>query len=185
MMNGYFPKNKFIFTLLLLSFLSCLGLITRHADTAFLTRELPTPPLKADRILLQKSMRKLSLFHKGKVLRSYTVSLGFSPQGAKQQKGDGKTPEGYYYIRAKNPHSQFHRSLQISYPNEQDQKNARKNHVSPGDHIMIHGLKTQFSWLGRFHTLKDWTLGCIAVTNAEIEEIWELVDPGTPIDIEP
>lgn len=182
-MSAYLFKNKFILlTLLSGILLGCLGVMTHYH---YRERELPIPPLKVDYILLQKSKRKLFLFHKGKVLQSYTVSLGFSPQGAKQQKGDGKTPEGRYFISAKNPHSQFHRSLRISYPNEHDQKNAEKNHVSPGDHIMIHGLKAQFSWLGSLHTLKDWTLGCIAVTNAEIEEIWELVNQGTPIDIEP
>jgi len=176
---------KFIFILLLICFCSYSGFITKQSYALLPKKELALQIVKADRILVQKRKRKLFLLKEGEVFRDYTISLGFAPVGPKQQKGDGKTPEGSYRICAKNPNSQFHRSLKISYPNVQDEKNAAINKTAPGDHIMIHGLKWNFAWLGKIHTLKDWTLGCIAVTNPEIEEIWELVDIGTPIDIEP
>ncbi len=98
---------------------------------------------------------------------------------------DGKTPEGKYSITYKNPNSQFHRSLKISYPNAKDKKIAKQNGVSPGGEIMIHGLAEPFAWLGKKHLLRDWTLGCVALTNEEIEEIYDHVKVGTHIQIEP
>lgn len=141
--------------------------------------------LFCDTILIKKSQRKMELYAKGKLIKAYKISLGFAPIGPKQQEGDGKTPEGDYTILSKNPHSQFHLSLKVSYPNAKDRANAKKKKVHPGGNIMIHGLGKQFSHLGKLHTLHDWTLGCIAVTNAEIEEIWKLVMKGTIVKIEP
>ena len=96
-----------------------------------------------------------------------------------------KTPEGSYIIDSRNPHSQFHLALHISYPNDADRARARRLGVNPGGDIMIHGLPPQWAWLGAAHRKTDWTLGCIAVTNPEIEEIWALVRIGTPIEIKP
>ena len=139
----------------------------------------------ADRIVVNKAMRELLLFRKGRVLRSYKVALGRNPVGAKQQEGDGKTPEGEYAISGRNAASKFHKALRISYPNESDRARAQRVGVSPGGDIMIHGLPNGFGYMGTAHRLRDWTEGCIAVTNAEIEEIWRLVPDGTTVQIHP
>lgn len=141
--------------------------------------------LKADKVIVKKSERKLVLLKQDKILKEYTIALGFEPKGHKTQEGDGKTPEGVYKIDSRNPHSQFHRSLHITYPNQEDRKAASAQCVSPGCEIRIHGLGKGFGFVGAAHTLRDWTLGCIAVTNEEIEEIWEAVPNGTPIEILP
>lgn len=148
--------------------------------------QLPLPAdTKADRVVVLKSQRKLLLKQGAKTLREYRIALGFSPVGTKQAEGDGKTPEGSYIIDYRNPNSQFYRSLHISYPSAQDIARARKRGVKPGGMIMIHGLGNEAGAIGALHTLRDWTLGCIAVTNEEIEEIWNLVADGTPIEILP
>lgn len=140
---------------------------------------------RADQVVVLKSERKLILKQGAATLREYRVALGFSPVGAKEAEGDGKTPEGSYLIDYRNVASKYHRSLHISYPSPKDIAGAKKRGVSPGGMIMIHGLPDSLGFLGQSHRLKDWTLGCIAVTNAEIEEIWQLVPDGTPIDIRP
>jgi murein L,D-transpeptidase YafK len=142
-------------------------------------------PIRADRILILKSERKLQLLNSGKVLRTYKVALGPNPKGHKEREGDGRTPEGVYVIDYRNGKSQFYRALHVSYPNAADRAAARKRGVSPGGMIMIHGLGKQYGWLGSAHTARDWTLGCIAVTNEEINDIWNLVADGTPVEIRP
>lgn len=138
---------------------------------------------RVDKVLVEKSKRKLHLMCGDTILKTYSVALGGSPEGHKQREGDQKTPEGQYVIDWRNPKSQFYKSLHISYPNKEDQKNAQKNKVSPGGAIFIHGLGSQFGSIGKAHSLHDWTLGCIAVTNEEIDEIWDLVKNGTVIEI--
>lgn len=144
-------------------------------------KNAPTSVLsKVDRVLIKKKERLLVLMRQDKKIKQYKISLGFDPVGPKTKKGDGKTPEGLYRITTKNAHSQFHRSLGISYPNSDDLKRG-----CTGSDIMIHGLKDGFSWLGAFHTFKDWTRGCIAVTNEEIEEIWQHISVNTLVEILP
>ncbi len=138
-----------------------------------------------DSVVVVKSTRTLNLMAKGKVLRSYKVALGSEPVGPKQQQGDHKTPEGLYVLDRRNPKSRFYKSIHISYPNEQDRKKAVKLGVDPGGDIMVHGLPNGFGWLGATHRDRDWTDGCIAVTDKEIDEIWHLVRDGTPIEIRP
>jgi len=99
--------------------------------------------------------------------------------------GDHKTPEGIYVLDHKNPKSGFHLAMHISYPNSLDRERAAKEGVPPGGDIMVHGVKHGFGWVGRLHRLVDWTDGCIAVTNAEMDQFWELVPEGTPIEIRP
>ncbi|OQA33844.1 MAG: L,D-transpeptidase catalytic domain [Betaproteobacteria bacterium ADurb.Bin341] len=140
---------------------------------------------RADRIIVHKSKRKLVLMDKGTVLREYRIALGSNPVGAKEIEGDGKTPEGRYLIDYRNPRSKFHLSLHLSYPKPEQIARAKRQGVSPGGMIMIHGLANGTGWLGKFHWLADWTNGCIAVSNAEIEEIWRVVPDGTPIEIHP
>ena len=139
----------------------------------------------ADRLLVVKSERRLSLIENDEIIRSYTIALGANPVGHKQQEGDERTPEGHYWIDARKPDSDFHRALHISYPNDADRRQAEARGVSPGGAIMIHGLPEDWGWLGSIHHALDWTNGCIAVTNAEIDEIWSMVDDGTPIEILP
>lgn len=144
--------------------------------------EAPPAPL-ADEVLVLKAARTLRLLKQGKVLREYTVALGFAPKGPKQVEGDGKTPEGRYRIDSRNPHSKYHLSLHVSYPTPAQVRAARLAGRSAGGMIMIHGLPDAYAHLGALHRLHDWTEGCIAVTNEEIEEIWRLVPDGTPIEI--
>jgi murein L,D-transpeptidase YafK len=142
-------------------------------------------PPQADKIVVIKSSRTMMLFHGGQVLKSYKVAFGGSPVGPKRVEGDHKTPEGNYIIDVKNAHSRFHLSLHISYPDAADRERARKLGARPGGAIMIHGLPPAFAYLGALHRQSDWTDGCIAVTNAEIEEIWKLVPVGTRVEIRP
>ena len=140
---------------------------------------------KADRILVLKSERKLTLYREGKPLKTYLVALGGSPVGDKHCQGDQRTPEGTYRIELKNKASRFHRALRVSYPDATDRAEARKRGCSPGGDIMIHGLGKEFAYLGKLHRASDWTLGCVAVTNEEIEEIWAAVEVGTVVEIRP
>lgn len=139
----------------------------------------------ADSMVLDKSARRLTMFHRGREVRSYEVALGKNPVGAKTRRGDGRTPEGLYFIEARNPGSKYYLSLRISYPAEKDRRIAARRGVSPGGDIMIHGLPPAFSTVGALHRQQDWTEGCVAVTNAEIEEIWRAVPNGARILIVP
>lgn len=138
-----------------------------------------------DRILVEKKARRLMLISKGEVLKTYRVALGGNPDGPKEREGDKKTPEGTYVIDSRNRESFFHRSLHISYPNEKDRQRASEMGVSPGGNIMIHGIKKGYSWVGDAHTEVDWTEGCIAVTDEEIEEIVRVTPNGTVVEIRP
>jgi murein L,D-transpeptidase YafK len=139
----------------------------------------------ADKVLIEKQARRLSLLSKGEVIKSYKIALGGNPVGPKERQGDNKTPEGTYRIDARNGNSGFHLSLHISYPNEDDKKRAKKLGVSPGGDIMIHGIKNGFSLVGASHAETDWTEGCIAVTNQEMEELYKFVPIGTVVEITP
>lgn len=138
-----------------------------------------------DRILILKSKRTMLLLKENEIVRAYRVALGKNPKGHKLMEGDKRTPEGLYYVDAKNPRSNFHLSLKISYPNEKDLEQAMKLGVKPGGMIMIHGVAKGMEKLGLKHRHIDWTDGCIAVTNKEIEEIWNMVEEGTPVEIRP
>ena len=150
-----------------------------------LAASAPAEMGKADRILILKSERKLTLYRENRPLKTYLVALGGSPVGDKQCQGDQRTPEGTYRIELKNPASRFHLSLRVSYPDATDRAEARRKGCSPGGDIMIHGLGKGFAYLGKLHRTTDWTLGCVAVTNEEIEEIWAAVDVGTAVEIRP
>ncbi|MEI6827203.1 MAG: L,D-transpeptidase family protein [Desulfuromonadales bacterium] len=139
----------------------------------------------ADMILIEKKERRLTLISHGKSLKTYKIALGGNPTGPKEMQGDNKTPEGTYVIDSRNRDSRYHLSLHISYPNEKDKKRAKQRGVSPGGDIMIHGIKNGFSWVGDLHSGVDWTKGCIAVTDEEIEEIYKLAPNGTIVEIRP
>ncbi len=140
-----------------------------------------------DNILVEKSIRKMYLRFGNENIKEYTIRLGPNPTGHKEQEGDGKTPEGKYTISGRNPKSAYHLSLRISYPNAADKSRAAAKKVSPGGDIMIHGYPnyTPNAAFDVIHKNYDWTEGCIAVTDKEIEEIWKLVPNGTPIEIKP
>ena len=142
-------------------------------------------PLHADRVLVLKKERTLQLLSQGRVIKSYKVALGGDPLGPKMRQGDHKTPEGIYVLNSRNEHSQFYKSIHISYPDAKDREAARKKGISAGGDVFVHGLPNGYGWIGASHRLKDWTDGCIAVTNAEMDEIWMAVADGTPIEIRP
>jgi outer membrane protein assembly factor BamD (BamD/ComL family) len=145
--------------------------------------ELRTEP--ADKVLIEKKDRRLTLLSKGEVIKTYRIALGGNPVGPKERQGDNKTPEGTYIIDSRNRESGYHLSLHISYPNEKDKMRAKELGISPGGDILIHGIKNGFSWVGASHARVDWTKGCIAVTDEEMEEIAKLVPNGTIVEIRP
>ncbi|MDO9429581.1 MAG: L,D-transpeptidase family protein [Methylobacterium sp.] len=147
--------------------------------------DLVAAPERADRILVEKAARRLTLLREGRVLAIYPVSLGFSPVGQKAREGDGRTPEGVYAIAYRNPRSVAHLSLKVSYPTPEQAAQASAEGREPGGDIMIHGLLNGLSWLGPLHRLVDWTNGCVGVTNAEMAAIYARVDVGTPVEIRP
>ena len=144
----------------------------------------PLPPgAKADAILIEKAAHRMSLLRDGKVLATYRVSLGSGGLAPKRREGDRLVPEGSYFIEGRNPKSAYHLSLKISYPSPADRKAAAKRGEPPGGDNMIHGLPNGLGWVGPAQKLGDWTAGCIAVTNAEMDVIWRVVPDGTPVEI--
>lgn len=154
-----------------------------------LPREGPAQSAEAgqivDRIVVMKSTRTMTLESNRRAIKTYKVALGGEPIGAKEREGDHKTPEGEYFVDAKNPHSQFYLALHLSYPNAADRARARKLGAGPGGDVEIHGLGKKFGWIGARHRLTDWTDGCVAVTNEEIEEIFRMVAVGTRVELKP
>ena len=145
----------------------------------------PAATFVADSIVVDKSEHRLSLYRNGTLVRAYLVALGEQPVGDKVHVGDNRTPEGVFHIEARNLESRYHRALRISYPDAAHRARAQALGKSPGGDIMIHGLPDRQAWVGAAHRDFDWTKGCIAVTNQEIEEIWSAVPVGTPIHIKP
>jgi murein L,D-transpeptidase YafK len=143
--------------------------------------ELPV----ADRVLVRKSERRLYLMRGDDVLRAYHVALGLNPAGHKERTGDFRTPEGSYRLTRRNARSDFFLSIQVSYPNEQDVRKARSNGWQPGGSIMIHGLPNDPRHGPDYYATQDWTDGCIAVSNADMVEIWMMTSDNVPIEIKP
>lgn len=180
---------------MLLAILLGATLVAPAPETTLVKLQATLPPrsaaslyargLIADSLVLEKSTRQLTLFSGGQPVHTYIVALGRNPVGPKHQEGDERTPEGLYYIDSRNPHSRYHLSLHISYPDERDRARAAQLGVAPGGNIMIHGLPLGEGDIGELHILHNWTDGCIAVTDQEIEELWRLVPDGVPIDIKP
>lgn len=138
-----------------------------------------------DSILVLKSKRELIAFSNGIAVKTYKIALGKQPIGSKEIEGDNKTPEGIYTINDKNENSAFYKNLGVSYPNELQIENAKRVGKNPGGDIKIHGLRNGIGFLNKFHRLFDWTAGCIAVTNEEIDELYNAVPIGTKIEIRP
>ena len=159
---------------------------TRQKQIETLERKnfaLRTEP--ADKVLIEKKERRLTLLSRDQVIKTYKIALGGDPVGPKVRQGDNKTPEGTYIIDSRNSNSGYHLSLHISYPNKKDKMRAKYLGVPPGGDIMIHGIKNGLAWVGALHAGIDWTKGCIAVTDEEMEEIYRLVPNGTIVEIRP
>jgi len=167
-----------------------LGLGTFAYTQIMLRAGSGTPPVmltadqQADAIYVDKSDRTLKLTRQGKTIFETKVALGGVPEGHKRQEGDERTPTGTYVIDWRNENSIAHLSLHISYPNLDDQAQATDRNVSPGGNIMIHGVLNGWGFLSPLQHLVDWTNGCIAVTNDDMQTIWAMVPNGTPITIE-
>lgn len=144
-------------------------------------------PPTIDRVVVKKSQRKLELVGNGNVVREYRISLGGSPVGHKYREGDQRTPEGSYVLNWRNPASNYYKAIHISYPSERDRKVSYQLGYNPGGMIMIHGMPNyiQSASMRRQYVGRDWTQGCIAVQNDAMDEIWQLVKDGTPIQIMP
>jgi murein L,D-transpeptidase YafK len=144
-----------------------------------------TPEVHADQIIVIKSQHRMTLLSHGKPIRVYEVALGGGGLAPKERAGDARTPEGHYVLDSKNTNSRFHLAFHISYPNAADRARAKKAGFSPGGDVMIHGVEKKYEALGSLQHDYDWTEGCIALTNPEIEEFAKLVSVGTPIEIKP
>jgi len=140
---------------------------------------------QADRVVIVKSERRLHLFKDGEILRSFDVALGLVPEGPKRRSGDFRTPEGHYYLEAKNRDSDYFLSIKVSYPNAHDIARARSAGVDPGGQIMIHGQPNEPKYSEIRYQGLDWTDGCIAVSNSDMVDIWLMTDDSTPIEIRP
>jgi murein L,D-transpeptidase YafK len=140
---------------------------------------------RADRVLVDKGGRTLTLLDGGRPLKTYRVALGGAPAGHKREEGDERTPEGVYVLDYRKEDSSAHRSLHVSYPNPMDEARARERGVQPGGFIMVHGITDGLGWVGKLHRLRDWTDRCVAVANWEMDEIMAAVPDGTPIEIHP
>jgi len=150
-----------------------------------MTRDAPLPSgAVADAVVVDKTARRLTLYNAGQPLKSYRVALGRG-WGKKIRRGDLCTPEGRYRIAERQPHSVYHHALRLSYPNPRDLQQARQAGLDPGGDIMIHGLPPRWAWVGRLHSLLNWTRGCIALSNRDLDELWEAVPVGTPVQIKP
>ena len=162
----------------LLILLASLGMTSQAHETGTPPPVLLPAAQQADAIHVHKAQRRMDLLRDGRVITTYRIVLGGAPVGHKRQQGDQRTPEGDYRITYRNERSRFHLSLRISYPNDADRRQAAARGVDPGGDIMIHGATPPESQT-------DWTEGCIAVTNAEMDAIWQRVPVGTPIRIMP
>ncbi len=175
-----YRKLQNIGKVLLIAFLAAIIAVVIYYF--FPERKLPNGS-KVDKILVEKSKREMHVFSNGKKLKTYNISLGFHPKGKKHFEGDGKTPEGKYIIVSKNCNSIAHKSFGISYPKEDDKQFAAKYRKPAGGNIMIHGMMNGLGYWGKFHRFIDWTAGCIALTNREMDDLFRHVDVGCEIEI--
>jgi murein L,D-transpeptidase YafK len=157
----------------------CLSLAWARASLAVESDPLPS----ADRVVVYKGAREMRLYHHGSVLRTYHISLGLQPNGAKERAGDFRTPEGSYRLERRNPRSDYFLSIQVSYPNDTDRARARRNNWATGGSIMVHGLPNNLKFPTSYYAGQDWTDGCIALSNSDMLEFWLMVQDNIPIEI--
>ena len=170
-MNKFSLKTSLVLTLLL-----------PIAYYFYPTQKIPESAV-IDRIIVLKSRHKLLAYSSGKLVADYKISIGKNPLGAKEFEGDNRTPEGIYTINGKNSNSQYFKNLGVSYPNQRDTRHAKQTGKPAGGNIKIHGLKNGLGYIGKFHRWKDWTNGCIALTNREVNELYDHTPVGTVIEI--
>nr|WP_276899689.1 L,D-transpeptidase family protein [Pedobacter kyonggii] len=170
-------KKVILFTILLL-------VIAATIYNLYPEQKLPSNT-EIDYIIVKKSNRQLLAYSKQKLIKTYQISLGDSPVGHKEFEGDEKTPEGVYVINAKNPNSSYHKNLGVSYPNKKDIAKAKLLSKDPGGDIKIHGIRNNLGFIGKFQRFFDWTNGCMALTNNEVDELFYAVNIGTKIEIRP
>lgn len=176
-------RTRSLFRLLLLIVLLAIGALAllRAPVTPPPVRDLPPLTGTVERIVVEKAARRLTVYQKGQAVRSWRVALGFAPEGDKVRQGDGRTPEGIFRINRRNGQSRFHLSLGLDYPQPDDVKRARAGGYDPGGDIMIHGQPNSLA--GKPTLRRDWTAGCIALSDAEIEELWRVAPVGTVVEI--
>lgn len=173
----------------LLAYLALMAVLGLMAASVLMPPErVPTPPPppligQIDRIVIEKAARRMQLFQDGKPVRTYRIALGFTPDGDKERQGDGKTPEGEFTIDRRNDQSAFHLSLGLDYPQQSHRQRAAAAGVDPGGDIFIHGQPNALP--DGFKLKGDWTAGCIALTNAEMREVWAVTPIGTKVEIRP
>ena len=172
------------------NYINCIvGLSISVIIAALIFYFYPEPTLqiegKISKILVIKFKRKLVIYQGDSILKTYEISMGRHPIGKKEIKGDQKTPEGSYKIIRKSSFSLFYKNFKISYPNDADIENAKRLKKQAGGDIMIHGMRNGFGFIGKFHRFIDWTSGCIALTDKEMDELYDHVEIGTPIEILP
>ena len=177
--------TRLIRVLVYLALVAALGVMIAMLFLPHERADLPPPALagKVERIVIEKGARRMLVFQGGKVVRTYRIALGFSPEGDKDRQGDGRTPEGEFSIDRRNDRSAFHLSLGLDYPRPEDHARAAAGGYSPGGDIFIHGQPNALP--DGFRLRGDWTAGCIAVTNAEMREIWAVTPIGTKVEIRP
>ena len=172
-------------SLITLSGCESVSSVSRHPKTTPKKTVKLVTQSKVDRVVIEKNKHILTAYSGKQVTAMYRVALGLEPVGPKSCKGDLRTPEGHYKIAAQNPNSGFHRSLRLDYPNAEDVAKAKKIGCDPGSNVAIHGLQNGYEWVGRTHCDVDWTNGCVAVTNQEMDRLWQIVPVGTPVEILP
>ena len=162
---------------------SCMGLVLLLALSGLPPHAEEFPV--ADKVIIEKAARKLHLVRDGQAFRTFDIALGIRPQGDKIKEGDFKTPEGLYYLDSRNQNSDFFLAIHVSYPNEEDRRQARQLGVDPGGSIMIHGQPNVPTRSEAYYRTQDWTNGCIAVSNSDMIDIWLMTGDNTPIEIRP
>jgi murein L,D-transpeptidase YafK len=170
-------RNKIVVAISILIF----GLIVYYF---YPEKALPSDT-RINKLVVYKSKRQLLAYSNGQLIKTYKISLGKQPVGKKEIQYDNKTPEGNYTINCRETNSNFHKKLCISYPNKADKANAKRYGKEAGDNVEIHGLDNRYGFIGKFHRWYDWTSGCIALTDGEIDELFKAVKIGTPIEIYP
>ena len=178
------PLKRLMTRKKIISFIAVAALIAASVYYFYPETNFPAGT-KIDELIVLKSERKLLAYSNGKLIKTYTIALGRSPEGDKEYEGDKKTPEGTYTINDKNSRSAYHKNLGISYPNADDIRHAKSLGESPGGAIKIHGLRNGTGIISKFHRWFDWTMGCVAVTDKEMDELYDAVPVGTPIEIRP
>ena len=159
----------------------CLLVLAALGSTTLRAADFPT----ADKVLVEKGERQLHLMKNGIPFRTFDIALGLVPEGAKEQEGDQKTPEGIYMLDARNPNSEYFLSIHISYPSDQDRAESRAKGIDPGGQIMIHGQPNAPTFSQAYYAREDWTNGCIAVSNSDMIDIWLMTPNRVPIEIVP